>query len=112
MTFYNNATVSISELVLPAFYRVMLDVWMATRIFLLKENVSRRNEIIYNNRFVFIDGHVPFDEGLFNTNVYKLHHIVDKEGNIKSNEEFQRKGLNSLEMSKIQRIFLGIPPSW
>ena len=32
--------------------------------------------------------------------------------NIKSNEEFQRKGLNSLEISKIQRIFLGIPPSW
>ena len=47
LMFYNNATVGISELVLPAFYRELLDVWMAPRIFLLKENVSKRNEIIY-----------------------------------------------------------------
>ena len=57
--------------------------------------------------FIIIDlflsmSHVPFDEGLLNKNVYKLHHIVDKEGNIQFNEEFQRKGLNSLEISKIQ----------
>ena len=94
LLFFSNTTTNLLELSLPAFYLDMIEVWLVTKEFLLKKEISRRNEIIFNNKFIRIDGHTHFDEKIFLRNVYKLHHIVDIDGNIKSGQEFQRMGLD------------------
>ena len=98
LLFFSNTTTNLLELSLPAFYLDMIEVWLVTKEFLLKKEISRRNEIVFNNKFIRIDGHTYFDEKILLRNVYKLHHIVDIDGNIKSGQEFQRMGLDRLDI--------------
>ena len=62
LLFFSNTTTNLLELSLPAFYLDMIEVWLVTKEFLLKKEISRRNEIIFNNKFIRIDGHTYFDE--------------------------------------------------
>ena len=90
----------------------MLEVWAASKKVLLRKEISKRNEIIFNNKFIRLHGRMFFDEPLFLKNIYKLHHIVDKEGNIKSINDFLRIGLKENEINKINEIFENIPGTW
>ena len=109
---FSNVTMELLELSLPAFYMNMLEIWVGTKDFLLKKQISKRNEIIFNNKFIRIEGHIYYDESLLLRNIYKVHHIVDREGKIKSSHEFQRMGLNDFEINEIKQIVWGIPSSW
>ena len=90
----------------------MIEVWIGTKINLMKKEISRRNKIIFNYKFIRIDGHTYFDEKMILRNIYRLHHIVDIEGNIKSCQEFQRMGLDRVDINKIKQIFEHLPSSW
>ena len=109
LIFYSNITINLMKIPLPDFYIDMMEVWFNKKNFLLKEEESRRNELIFNNRFIRLDGQTHFDEKLFLKNVYKLHHIVDREGKLKSSQNLQRMGLDRLEMNKVIHIFECIP---
>ena len=47
LLFFSNTTTNLLELSLPAFYLDMIEVWLVTKEFLLKKEISRRNEIIF-----------------------------------------------------------------
>ena len=112
LIFFSNISLNISNLSLPSFYRNMLDVWVAMKDVLLKKETGKRNEIIFNNKFIRLDGHMYFDESLFLKNIYKLHHIVDGEGEIKSTRDFLRMGLNEQEIIKLNQLFRNTPLTW
>ena len=112
LIFFSNISMRMNELSLPRFYKNMLEVWVAVKEVLLKKEAGKRNEIIFNNKFIRLDGHMFFDEGLFLRNVYKLHHLVDDEGKIKSIRDFQRMGLSEVEIRKLNQLFENIPVTW
>ena len=112
LIFFSNTTLNLLDLSLPAFSLNMLEVWFCTKEFLCVKEISRRNEIFFNNRYIRINGRQLFSENLFLKNLYKFHHIVDKKGNIKSSRDFQRMGLDQSEIKEIKQIFENLPVPW
>ena len=112
LIFFSNVSPDLLALSLPDFYRSMLEAWLGTKAFLLKNEISKRNQIIYNNRCIRIQGQICFHEDLFLKNVFKIHHIVDKKGELKSITEFKKMGLNNIEINIIKQLYEGIPFSW
>ena len=112
LIFFSNVSPDLLALSLPDFYRSMLEAWLGTKAFLLKNEISKRNQIIYNNRCIRIQGKIYFHEDLFLKNVFKIHHIVDKKAELKSITEFKKMGLNNIEINIIKQLYKGIPFSW
>ena len=97
---------------LPQFYMNLLEVWMDTNDFRYKSEIYRGNEIIFNNKFIRIEGKCVFYPNLYGKNIYRLKHIMDPDGNLRSVLYFQRRGLNIHEFQLIQTIYKTIPLSW
>ena len=112
LLFFSNTSQNLLDLQLPSFYQNMIEGWLCSKEFLLKKEISKRNEILYNNKFIRIEGQTYFSESLFLNNIFKIHHIVDKEGTNKSSHEFQKMGLDQCEIDIIKQIFRNIPTSW
>ena len=112
LLFFSNTSQNLLDLQLPPFYQNMIEAWLCSKEFLLKKEISKRNEILYNNKFIRIEGQTYFSESLFLNNIFKIHHIVNKEGKIKSSHEFQKMGLDQCKIDIIKQIFKNIPTSW
>ena len=50
---------------LPQFYMNLLEVWMDTNDFRYKSEIYRGNEIIFNNKFIRIEGKCVFYPNLY-----------------------------------------------
>ena len=111
LVFFCNISMELLNLSLPVFYREMLEAWIGSKDFLLKETGSR-NQIFFNNRYIRINGQIYYNETLFLKNIYKIHHIVDSKGRIKSVHEFIRLGLDRSEIDIVKQIFENIPFIW
>ena len=90
----------------------MLCIWSDMNIFIKKDITNKRNEIIFNNRCIAKKGKPFFHETLFLKNIFKLHHITDGQGALKSDYFFRCMGLNEEEVSVIKEIFEHTPREW
>ena len=97
---------------LPQFYMNLLEVWMDTKDFRVKPETFKGNEIIFNNKFIRVEGKCIFYQKLYEKNIYRLKHIMDYDGNLRSFSYFQRQGLNVNDFQILQTIYETIPVSW
>ena len=72
----------------------------------------RGNEILFNYDCVQIGGHSIFYETLFLKNIYRLHHICDEDGTLKTEAYFKMGGLLGEELPKIREIYSAVPQEW
>ena len=70
LVFFCNISMELLNLSLPVFYREMLEAWIGSKDFLLKETGSR-NQIFFNNRYIRINGQIYYNETLFLKNIYQ-----------------------------------------
>ena len=100
------------KVTLPQFYVNLLEIWMDTNDFRIKYEPYKGNEIIFNNKFIRVKGKCIFYDSLFEKNIYKLKHILDQEGNLRSFIHFQQMGLNINDFKTIRTIYEVLPESW
>lgn len=98
LIFYCNYWKDRVNIVLPTFYKNVLIAWIDIKEYIKIEERYRGNEILFNNEFVQIEGHTVFDENLFLKNIYRLHHICEDDGRLKSVEYFKEIGLGREEI--------------
>ena len=112
LIFYCNFTPDMISIKLPKYYQEMLSIWYDINVFIKKDTSNKRNEIFFNNRYIQKEGKSYFHQNIFLKNTYKLHHIVDEKGELKSNTYFRSMGLNVEEITTIQEIFAHTPVEW
>ena len=100
------------NLTLPKFYTDLLEVWIETRNFQQNYEPYKGNEIMFNNKFIRVNGKCIFDRKLFDKKVYRLNHIMDSDGKLRSLGYFQRRGLESNDVELIGKIYDTLPVSW
>ena len=97
---------------LPLFYKELLQVWINTRGFRFKHEMYKGNEILFNNKLILIDGKSLFDRRLFSRNMYKLEHIMDRQGELRSPFYFYNHGVTEIDIIRIKQFYRALPPSW
>ena len=112
LIFFCNFSPDMIKIKLPKYYQEMLSIWSEMNVFIKKDISNKRNEIFFNNRFITKEGKPYFHENLFLKNTFKLHHIIDEEGAIKSDTYFRCMGLDKDEISLIHNIFSDTPLDW
>ena len=70
------------------------------------------NEVIFNNKYICFRGFPFYHANLISKGICRLKHIVDKDGELKTDAYFTSKGLTSWNILQIKHIFEKIPPSW
>ena len=72
------------------------------------------NFCFFYNKYIHKMGVSYFNENLFLKNIYKIYHIVDEQGQLKSDTYFRCMGLSEEEISQIHEIFASkkIPEEW
>ena len=80
--------------------------------FIKKDTTHKGNEFFLNNRFIHNSGKTYFNENLFLKNTYRLYHIIDGKGTLKSETYFRCMGLEEEEISMLKEIYGNIPKEW
>ena len=75
----------------PKFYRDILTVWQELHSKNPSTDNDYQHEIIWNNRFVRIDGKPVFYLSWDRKGVFKIHHLSNENRNFLSRSEFQQK---------------------
>ena len=97
---------------MPTFYQNLIAVWIDMKDYIKIDEGYRGNEIFLNNDCVQIGGHSIFYETLFLKNIYRLHHICDEDGKLKTEAYFKMGGLLGEELPKIREIYSAVPQEW
>ena len=100
------------KVILPQFYINLLEVWTDTKDFQIKYDPYKGNEVIFNNKFIRVNGKCIFHQNLFIKNIYKLKHIMDNNGILKPITYFQQLGLEEDDIKVIKAIYGTIPINW
>lgn len=112
LIFYCNYWRDKVEIMLPTFYESLLKSWKDMKEYVKTEERYRGNEIMYNNKYIQLEGQTLFDEKLFLKNIYRLHHICDEQGDLKPEAYFTEIGLSREEIIKVNKIYTLIPYEW
>ena len=97
---------------LPKYYQDLLNIWLDMKEFIKKDTIHKGNEIFFNNRFIHKNGKTYFNENLFLKNTYRLYHIIDGKGTLKSDTFFRCMGLEEEEITMLKEIYGNIPEEW
>ena len=105
---------SLLNVSLPKFYLDLLEVWKDTKNFrkVYKHGSYSGNVVLSNNKYIRVEGKCVFDGDLHKKGVYRLKHIVDNDGQLKTDIYFLNLGLNPRELAVIQKIYNHLHWSW
>ena len=112
LIFYCNYVPNMINIQLPKYYQEMLEIWFDMNAFIKKDATNKRNEIFFNNMYIHKEGKMYFNKDLFLKRTYKLHHITDDEGLLKSQNYFRCMGFSEEEIVVINEIYAHIPDEW
>ena len=112
LIFYCNYSLKFIDIPLPRCYQEMMIIWLDVNRFIKKDTINKGNEFLFNNKYIHKMGVSYFNENLFLKNIYKIYHIVDEQGQLKSDTYFRCMGLSEEETSQIHEIFASIPEEW
>ena len=88
--FVCNYLIGLLNLSLPDFYIDLLQTWTKTREF--RGNCDRiEKEVFFNNKIIRIDGKCFYNENLQLKQMFRLEHIIDRNGDLKSMAFFRVK---------------------
>ena len=68
--------------------------------------------MIFNNKFIRDKGTCIFYDHMYRRGVYKLKHILENNGELKSDRHFVNSGLDANEIAIIRKIYESLPLSW
>ena len=71
-----------------------------------------QHEIIWNNRFIRIDGKPVFYSSWYRKKVFKIHHLLNENRNFLSRFEFQQKDGLSVNSLTYSGLLSAIPDAW
>jgi len=71
-----------------------------------------QHEIIWNNRFIRIDGKPVFYSSLYRKGVFKIHHLLNENRNFLSRFEFQQRYGLSVNSLTYSGLLSAIPDAW
>ena len=96
---------------LPDFYSDILKYWQNTR-FAFQKNTSPRNEIIWNNHNIIIDGKAPFYKSWLEKNILRVEDLLDNNGNFLSFNLFSKKFHVKTPFTLYFGLINSLPSSW
>ena len=96
---------------LPDFYNDILKYWQNTR-FAFQKNTSPRNEIIWNNHNIIIDGKAPFYKSWLEKNILRVEDLLDNNGNFLSFNLFSKKFHVKTPFTLYFGLINSLPSSW
>ena len=100
------------KLSLSPFYLELLETWLESEDLRQICSNYKGNEVIFNNKYICFRGFPFYHANLISKGIFRLKHIVDKDGELKTDAYFTSKGLTSWNILQIKHIFEKIPPSW
>ena len=96
----------------PSFYKDILTVWQELHSKNPSTTMEYLHEIIWNNRFIRIDGKPAFYSSWYRKGVTKIHHLLNERGTFLSRPDFQRKYGLSVNFLTYNGILAAIPDEW
>ena len=96
---------------LPDFYSDILKYWQNTR-FAFQKNTSPRNEIIWNNHNIIIDGKAPFYKSWLEKNILRVEDLLDNNGNFLPFNLFSEKFHLETPFTLYFGLINSVPSSW
>ena len=106
-----NYSIDLLNFSLPEFYIDLFRTWTETREF--RGNYDNiRKEILFNNKKIRFEGRPFYSENLHLNNIFRLEHIMDRNGDLKSEAYFHSKALNYSDILIIQKIYKALPSEW
>lgn len=96
----------------PSFYKDILTVWQELHSKNPSTTMEYLHEIIWNNRFIRIDGKPVFYSSWYRKGVTKIHHLLNERGSFLSRPDFQRKYGLSVNFLTYNGILAAIPDEW
>ena len=67
------------------------------------------NKIFFNNKFIRFNGKCIYRENMYEKGVYRLKHILENNGELKSDRYFAELGLEVNDISMLRHIYPNIP---
>jgi len=96
----------------PKFYRDILTVWQELHSRNPSTGDDYQHEIIWNNRFIRIDGKLVFYSSWYKKRVFKIHHLLNENKNFLSRFEFQQRYGLSVNFLTYSSLLSAIPDAW
>ena len=87
---------------LPEFYIDLLETWAKTKEFRGNYEYLGK-EVFFNNKMIRIEGKCIYNEKLFLKQMFRLEHILDRNGELNSVAFFYSKGLDYLDVLQIKK---------
>ena len=96
----------------PKFYRDILTVWQELHSKNPSTGDDYQHEIIWNNRFIRIDGKPVFYSSWYKKGIFKIQHLLNENRNFLSRFEFQQRYGLSVNFLTYSGLLSAIPDAW
>ena len=106
--FHCNFDVKYMKVNLNEWYKEIIQVWN----YIFHKDISIANQVIWNNKFILLDGKTIFKSSIVSKGIVKIAHMLDEHGRPIIWKDAKERGLSFVEYFTLLDCYKKMPSAW